>query len=633
MEPQERQQHINFWYWIIAFGVILMIQYFAFQAQHVETIPYSKFEELLKSSAIKDIAVSRDAIVGTLKEPVKDQKPHFSTVRIDPGFAETLSRYGVEFKGVSENNLFSTILSWIIPSVIFVVIWMYIVRRMGEHGGMGGMGGLMAIGKSKAKIYVEKDTKVTFADAAGVDEAKEELKEVVEFLKNPEAHGRRGAKIPKGVLLVGPPGTGKTLLARAVAGEAGVPFFSISGSEFVEMFVGVGAARVRDLFEQARKKAPCIIFIDELDALGRARGAFSLGGHDEKEQTLNQLLVELDGFDPKEGIVLLSATNRPEILDPALLRAGRFDRQILVDRPDKVGRVEILKVHTRKVRLAEDVKLDEIAALTPGFTGADLANLVNEAALIATRRNAEAITASDFTAAVERIIAGLEKKNRLLNPHERKIVAHHEMGHTLVAMALPGTDPVHKVSIIPRGIGSLGYTIQRPTEDRFLMSRTELDNKLAVLLAGRAAESICFSEVSTGAADDLKKATDIARSIVTRFGMDETLGNVAYEEEPSPFLGPLAGLPQPAPRYSEDTTRKIDEAIRAIIHKAFDRATNILKSRRDTLETAAKLLLERETLDEAALAPFGRLMGERAVAQKRPAAEVPATPSETILSR
>jgi cell division protease FtsH len=630
MEPQERQQHINFWYWIIAFGVILMIQYFAFQAQHVETIPYSKFEELLKSSAIKDIAVSRDAIVGTLKEPVKDQKPHFSTVRIDPGFAETLSRYGVEFKGVSENNLFSTILSWIIPSVIFVVIWMYIVRRMGEHGGMGG---LMAIGKSKAKIYVEKDTKVTFADAAGVDEAKEELKEVVEFLKNPEAHGRLGAKIPKGVLLVGPPGTGKTLLARAVAGEAGVPFFSISGSEFVEMFVGVGAARVRDLFEQARKKAPCIIFIDELDALGRARGAFSLGGHDEKEQTLNQLLVELDGFDPKEGIVLLSATNRPEILDPALLRAGRFDRQILVDRPDKVGRVEILKVHTRKVRLAEDVKLDEIAALTPGFTGADLANLVNEAALIATRRNAEAITASDFTAAVERIIAGLEKKNRLLNPHERKIVAHHEMGHTLVAMALPGTDPVHKVSIIPRGIGSLGYTIQRPTEDRFLMSRTELDNKLAVLLAGRAAESICFSEVSTGAADDLKKATDIARSIVTRFGMDETLGNVAYEEEPSPFLGPLAGLPQPAPRYSEDTTRKIDEAIRAIIHKAFDRATNILKSRRDTLETAAKLLLERETLDEAALAPFGRLMGERAVAQKRPAAEVPATPSETILSR
>ena len=478
------------------------------------------------------------------------------------------------------------------------------------------MGGLMAIGKSKAKVYVETDTKVTFADAAGVEEAKEELREVVEFLKNPEAHGRLGAKIPKGVLLVGPPGTGKTLLARAVAGEAGVPFFSISGSEFVEMFVGVGAARVRDLFEQARKKAPCIIFIDELDALGRARGAFSLGGHDEKEQTLNQLLVELDGFDPKEGIVLLAATNRPEILDPALLRAGRFDRQVLVDRPDKVGRVAILKVHTQKVRLADDVKLDEIAALTPGFTGADLANLVNEAALIATRRSADAVCAADFTAAVERIIAGLEKKNRLLNPHERKVVAHHEMGHALVAMALPGTDPVHKVSIIPRGIGSLGYTIQRPTEDRFLMTRSELENRLAVLLAGRAAEAICFPEISTGAADDLKKATDIARSIVTRFGMDETLGNVSYEDEPSPYLGVLPGIPQPASRYSEDTTHKIDEAVRAIIQKAFTRATAILKQHREVLERAAKLLLERETLDQADLQPFALRIGETRSSQE-----------------
>ena len=603
----ERKDHINFWYAIIAFAAVLLIQYFWVSSQHIETIPYSRFEELLKGSSIKDIAVSRDTIVGTLKEPAQNQKPHFSVVRIDPGFAEILSRYGVEFKGVSENNFFSTILSWIIPSVIFVVIWMYVVRRMGEHGGMGG---LMAIGKSKAKIFVETDTRVTFADVAGVDEAKEELKEVVEFLKNPELHGRLGAKIPKGVLLVGPPGTGKTLLARAVAGEAGVPFFSISGSEFVEMFVGVGAARVRDLFEQARKKAPCIIFIDELDALGRARGAFSLGGHDEKEQTLNQLLVELDGFDPKEGIVLLSATNRPEILDPALLRAGRFDRQVLVDRPDKIGRVAILKVHTRKVRLADEVKLEEIAALTPGFTGADLANLVNEAALIATRRNAETVASNDFTAAVERIVAGLEKKNRLLNPHERKVVAHHEMGHALVAMALPGSDPIHKVSIIPRGIGSLGYTIQRPTEDRFLMGRSELENKLAVLLAGRAAESICFAEVSTGAADDLKKATDIARSIVTRFGMDETLGNVSYEGEPSPFLGLIPGAPEAAPRYSEDTSHKIDDAIRAIIQKAFDRANAILKGRRDTLEAAAKLLLERETLDEGALAAFASRMGE-----------------------
>lgn len=613
----ERKDHINFWYIILAFGAVLLIQSYWASAQHIETIPYSKFEELLKAGSVKDVAVSRDTITGTLKDPAKDQKPHFSAVRVDPGFAETLSRYGVEVKGVTEDTFFSTILSWVIPAVIFVVIWMYVVRRMGEGGGMGG---LMAIGKSKAKVYVETDTKVTFADAAGVDEAKEELKEVVEFLKNPEAHGRLGAKIPKGVLLVGPPGTGKTLLARAVAGEAGVPFFSISGSEFVEMFVGVGAARVRDLFEQAKKKAPCIIFIDELDALGRARGAFSLGGHDEKEQTLNQLLVELDGFDPKEGIVLLSATNRPEILDPALLRAGRFDRQILVDRPDKVGRVAILKVHTRKVHLAEDVKLEEIAALTPGFTGADLANLVNEAALIATRRSAEAVTPADFTAAVERIVAGLEKKNRLLNPHERKVVAHHEMGHALVAMALPGTDPIHKVSIIPRGIGSLGYTIQRPTEDRFLMGRSELENKLAVLLAGRAAEGICFTEVSTGAADDLKKATDIARSIVTRFGMDETLGNVSYEGEPSPFLGLFPGAPEAAPRYSEDTSRKIDEAVRGIIQKAFSRADAILKERRDTLDAAAKLLLERETLDQAALAPFVRLMSEGSAVQERPAA-------------
>ena len=613
----ERKDHINFWYAIIAFGIVLMIQSYWASAQHIETIPYSKFEELLKGGAVKDIEVGRDTISGTLKEPAKDQKPHFSVVRIDPGFAETLERYGVEFKGVAENTFLSTILSWIVPSVVFVVIWMYVVRRMGEHGGMGG---LMAIGKSKAKIFVETDTKVTFADVAGVDEAKDELKEVVEFLKNPEAHGRLGAKIPKGVLLVGPPGTGKTLLARAVAGEAGVPFFSISGSEFVEMFVGVGAARVRDLFEQARKKAPCIIFIDELDALGRARGAFSLGGHDEKEQTLNQLLVELDGFDPKEGIVLLSATNRPEILDPALLRAGRFDRQVLVDRPDKVGRIAILKVHTRKVQLAEDVKLDEVAALTPGFTGADLANLVNEAALIATRHNADAVGAADFTAAVERIVAGLEKKNRLLNPRERKVVAHHEIGHALVAMALPGTDPVHKVSIIPRGIGSLGYTIQRPTEDRFLMTRTELENKLAVLLAGRAAESICFSEVSTGAADDLKKATDIARSLVTRFGMDETLGNVSYDDEPSRFLGVLPGAPQPAPRYSEDTTHKIDEAVRAIIQKAFARASAILKQHREILEQTAKLLLERETLDKNELEPVALRIGATHSSQEEAAA-------------
>jgi cell division protease FtsH len=458
----------------------------------------------------------------------------------------------------------------------------------------------MSIGKSRAKVYVEKRTGVTFADVAGVDEAKAELQEVVEFLKDPGRYGRLGARIPKGILLVGPPGTGKTLLARAVAGEAGVAFFSISGSEFVEMFVGVGAARVRDLFEQARQKAPAIIFIDELDALGRARGSFGLGGHDEKEQTLNQLLAELDGFDPSTGVVLLAATNRPEILDPALLRAGRFDRQVLVDRPDKVGRVQILQVHMKRVAIDPAVAVEEVAALTPGFSGADLANLVNEAALLATRRSAEKVAMEDFTQAVERIIAGLEKKNRVLNANERRIVAHHEMGHALVAMALPGSDPVHKVSIIPRGVGALGYTIQRPTEDRFLMTREELENKMAVLLGGRVAEEVCFGHLSTGAADDLVKVTNIARSMVTRYGMVKSLGHLAYDQERAPLLG---GFQPPAPRdYSEETAREIDVAVREIVNAAHAKARAILERDRAILERGAQLLLEKETLVEAELA-------------------------------
>ncbi|HSF48155.1 MAG TPA: ATP-dependent zinc metalloprotease FtsH, partial [Burkholderiales bacterium] len=470
---------------------------------------------------------------------------------------------------------------------------LYLLRRFAEKQG----GGFLSLGKNKAKIYMEKDTHTKFDDVAGVDEAKEELREIVGFLKEPERYGRLGGRVPKGVLLVGPPGTGKTLLARAVAGEAGVPFFSISGSEFVEMFVGVGAARVRDLFEQARQKAPAIIFIDELDALGRARGAFPMGGHDEKEQTLNQLLVEMDGFDPSKGLVLLAATNRPEILDPALLRAGRFDRQVLVDRPDKVGRVQILRVHLKKVQLAPDADPEKIAALTPGFSGADLANLVNEAALIATRRGAESVSLADFTAAVERIVAGLEKKNRLLNPIERKIVAHHEMGHALVAMSLPGTDPVHKISIIPRGIGALGYTIQRPTEDRFLMTRQELENKMAVLLGGRAAEHVMFNHRSTGAADDLAKVTDIARSMVLRYGMHDKLGHIAYEQDRAQFLG------GPAPanleyRYSEETTQEIDRAVREIVDRAFEKAMALLKHNRGVLERGAQLLLQKETLTE-----------------------------------
>jgi cell division protease FtsH len=458
-------------------------------------------------------------------------------------------------------------------------------------------GGFLTIGKSKAKVYMEKDTRVTFDDVAGVDEAKEELQEVVNFLKNPKSYGRLGARIPKGVLLVGPPGTGKTLLARAVAGEAGVPFFSINGSEFVEMFVGVGAARVRDLFEQARKQAPAIIFIDELDALGRARTAFPLGGHDEKEHTLNQLLSEMDGFDPGTGLVLLSATNRPEILDPALLRAGRFDRQVLVDRPDKIGRVQILKTHIRKVRLGADADLEKVAGLTVGFSGADLANLVNEAALLATRRGGDAVTLEDFTRAVERIVAGLEKKNRVLNADERKIVAYHEMGHALVALSLPGTDPVHKISIIPRGIGALGYTIQRPTEDRYLMTRRELENKMAVLCAGRAAEQVIFGHLSTGAADDLARVTDIARSMVTRYGMYEKLGHITYEKERPSLLG-VPGEMMHAREFSEETAREIDCAVREIVASAYGKAVAILTEQRGVLERGAQLLLQKETLVE-----------------------------------
>jgi cell division protease FtsH len=459
----------------------------------------------------------------------------------------------------------------------------------------------MSVGKSKAKVYMETDTRVTFADVAGVDEAKQELQEVVAFLKDPESYGRLGARMPRGILLVGAPGTGKTLLARAVAGESAVPFFSISGSEFVEMFVGVGAARVRDLFDQARQQAPCIIFIDELDALGRARNAqpFS-GGMDEKEQTLNQLLVELDGFDPSTGIVLLSATNRPEILDPALLRAGRFDRQVLVDRPDRIGRTAILKVHSKKVALASELDLDAVAALTPGFTGADLANLVNEAALVATRRDAESITLEDFTAAIERIVAGLEKKNRLLNPRERKVVAYHEMGHALVALMCDQCDPVHKVSIVPRGVGALGYTMQRPTEDRFLMTREELQQKMAVLLGGRAAEQLVFGHWSTGAADDLAKVTDIARSMVTRYGMVPELGHVTYEGEAPTFLGGPAS-PFRTRDYSDDTAREIDTAVRDMVQSSFDKALAILSEERDTLEEGARQLLDKETLGEAEL--------------------------------
>jgi len=599
----ERKGQLNFWYFVAAVAAILAVQAWWQEIREVEPVPYSAFEQYVAAGKVKDVAIGERTITGTFREPVGG-KTRFTTTSVDPALAERLRGTGVEFTGTVESTLLRDLLSWIVPVLLFAGVWLFVFRRFAEKQGFGG---LMSVGRSRAKVYVEKDTRVTFADVAGVDEAKAELVEIVEFLRNPQAWGRLGARIPRGILLVGPPGTGKTLLARAVAGEAGVPFFSINGPEFVEMFVGVGAARVRDLFEQAHKSAPAIIFIDELDALGRARGAFpGLGGHDEREQTLNQLLSELDGFDPREGLVLLSATNRPEILDPALLRAGRFDRQVLVDRPDRTGRAQILRVHIRKVQLAPDADIEAIAAMTTGFTGADLANLVNEAALLATRRNGESVTLADFTMAIERIVAGLEKKNRLLNPREREVVAYHETGHALVALALPGTEKVHKVSIIPRGIGALGYTIQRPTEDRYLMSRRELEVKIAVLLGGRAAEKIVFGELSTGASDDLARASDIARAMVTRYGMDADLGETSWERERTPFLG----APDPAGQwpggrqYSEETARAIDAGVRAIVAAGLAEAIAILAANRDVLERAARELLQRETLDEATLAGF-----------------------------
>jgi cell division protease FtsH len=589
-----KQTKFQIGYWMLAFLGILMLQGIITTMRQVAPIPYSDFERYLEQGKVAEVAVSDNYIKGRLKEPLADGKQEFVTTRVEPDFARQLQEHNVTFTGQIESTFMSDLLSWVIPAVVFVGIWMFAMRRMA--GGLGG--GLMQIGKSKAKVLVEADTGVKFEDVAGVDEAKDELKEVVAFLKDPKKYGRLGARMPKGILLVGPPGTGKTLLAKAVAGEAKVPFFSISGSEFVEMFVGVGAARVRDLFEQARAKAPAIIFIDELDALGRARGIGPYGGsHDEKEQTLNQLLVELDGFDSSAGLVLLAATNRPEILDPALLRAGRFDRQVLVDRPDKKDRVQILEVHLRKAKLATDVDAEKIAALTPGFTGADLANLVNEATLLATRRGAEFVTMEDFTQAVERIVAGLEKRNRLLNPKEREIVAYHELGHAMVATSLPGTDPVHKISIIPRGVGALGYTVQRPIEDRFLMTREELDNKMAVLLGGRAAEWVVFKHLSTGAADDLAKATDIARAMVTRYGMSEELGHVALEKDQRSFLSPMLAGPRERD-FSDETAAAIDKQVRAILEQALERAVTILTRNRVALERAAKRLLEKETLDE-----------------------------------
>ena len=607
MDPKTR---FHLGYVLVAIIGVLVLHDVWVAMRVTENIPYSDFQRLVREGKVARVVVSDRTVEGVLKTPDRG-KTRFTTTRVPSDVAAELDAHGVAYAGEQHSTVATALLAWLVPVVLFAGLWIFLQRRMAA-GGPGAA--LMSVGRSKAKVYVEHDTRVSFKDVAGVDEAKAELQEVVAFLQDPKGYGRLGARMPKGILLVGPPGTGKTLLARAVAGEAHVPFFSMSGSEFVEMFVGVGAARVRDLFEQARSKAPCIIFIDELDALGRARGAYpGLGAHDEKEQTLNQLLSELDGFDPTSGIVLLAATNRPEILDPALLRAGRFDRQVLVDRPDRGGRLEILRVHAQRIALAPEIDLAQVAALTPGFTGADLANLVNEAALVATRRGGSEVSLADFTAGIERIVAGLEKKSRVLAPHERNTVAHHEMGHALVAAAVPGADPVHKVSVIPRGIGALGYTIQRPSDDRHLLSRAELEDRLAVLLGGRAAETLIFGQLSTGAADDLAKATDIAMSMITRYAMVPSLGNLVYDEDRPAFL---PGLPGSTRRnVAEQTAREIDVAARAIVDAAFERASQILRRNEGLLREAAALLLEKETLSEAELRPlFDRLVREPTVA-------------------
>lgn len=601
MDKAKIRPNLNFWHIIAAFILFLLIRDAWMMQFQFKSVPYSEFQQLMKDKKISEVILSEDEISGVLVKPEGEIKS-VRAKRVDTETAKELESYGIKFSKLAENTFLKNIFSWVFPLVIIFFVWNFFLQRMMGKGGI--QGGLMSVGKSKAKIYVETDTKVTFNDVAGADEAEAELKEIVEFLKDPKRFERLGGRMPKGVLLVGPPGTGKTLIAKAVAGEAGVPFFSTNGAEFVEMFVGVGAARVRDLFEQAKKKAPCIIFIDELDALGKVRMISGIQGNDEKEQTLNQLLAELDGFDSRSGIILLAATNRPEILDPALLRSGRFDRQVLVDRPDKAGRLAILKLHVKKTKIESKteskVELEKIAALTPGFTGADLANLVNEASLVAVRRNAESISEADFTVAIERMLAGLEKKNRLINKFERDVVAHHEMGHAIAATAIGQAEAIHKISIIPRGIGSLGYTLQRPTEDRFLMTKDELEKKMTVLLGGRAAEKIIFNHLSTGAADDLDKATDIAWAATTRYGMAGKLGNVVYEKPTHTFLGEMSYQPKTR-NYSDETAHQIDRAVREMMQTALERATQAILANESLLRKSAKILLEKETLDETEL--------------------------------
>jgi cell division protease FtsH len=601
------------WY---VLGLILLLsifQYYSALQQAVE-ISYSEFRHLVQIKGVNDLTVSTDTITGnllpkgidelaktrqnpdlpqTLAKQFDKKKPIFSTVRLeDQDLVQLLAKDNISYRAVQEKTWLTSLLSWVFPFLLLIAIWVYFFRKIGS----GGAGGLMTVGKSRAKVYVQDETKVTFQDVAGVEEAEEELKEIIEFLKTPAKFQILGGNLPKGVLLVGPPGTGKTLLARAVAGEAGVPFMSLSGSDFVEMFVGVGAARVRDLFATAQEKAPCIIFIDELDAIGKARGFSPMGGPEERENTLNQMLSEMDGFDTRKGVIIMAATNRPEILDPALIRPGRFDRHILVDRPSLKGREDILRIHTRTIKISPEADLHTLAARTPGMVGSDLANIVNEAALLAARKNKESVEMDDFEAAIDRVVAGLEKRNRVMNPKEKEIVAYHETGHALVAEALPTTDRVHRVSIIPRGIGALGYTMQLPTEDRYLMTKTELEDRMAVMMGGRVAEELTFKEISTGAQNDLYRATEIARSMVREYGMSEKLGPITFERERRPlFLDTM--LPPGSKDYSEATALEIDQEVAVLVQRAHQRAKDVLEKEREVLEKAAKILLVKEVLE------------------------------------
>ncbi|WP_296225689.1 ATP-dependent zinc metalloprotease FtsH [Ralstonia sp. UBA689] len=606
MEPQ--QQRFSLWYAIAVILMMLAVQTL-FVSDQFETLPYSDFKLLLKSGKLKDVSIGEQDITGTFstegietlltKQQVDEIRRTgkadraFTTLRVnDPALIPELEAAKVRFVGRPDNKWLSSILSWVVPALLFFAVWSFLMRRMG-----GAANGLMGIGKSKAKVYMQKETGVTFADVAGIDEAKEELSEIVNFLKDPQRYQRLGGRIPKGVLIVGAPGTGKTLLAKAVAGEAAVPFFSMSGSDFVEMFVGVGAARVRDLFSQAETMAPCIIFIDELDALGKTRALSMIGGNEEREQTLNQLLVEMDGFDSNKGVIIMAATNRPETLDPALLRPGRFDRHIALDRPDLKGREQILQVHVKNVTLGSDVELNKIAARTPGFAGADLANLVNEAALLAARKGKAAVETADFDEALDRIVGGLEKKNRVMNPKEKETIAYHEAGHAIVAEHRPLADRVSKVSIIPRGVAALGYTQQTPTEDRYLLKHSELLDRLDVLLGGYVAEQIVYRDVSTGAQNDLQRATDMARQMVTQFGMSEKLGLATYEDVPNPLLSGTGWPQRERKEYSEHTAQLIDTEVRNVLTDATTRVTATLESQRAKLEALARLLLDKEVVD------------------------------------